>query len=77
MHNDFFKKEAFSLVDSQGNTIWEILTNSNEVTCKGNEISIEVPISYYDQLTAEGDYTFGITPNSIIVDGKMLLEQHI
>lgn len=76
-YDDFFKKEAFSLVDSQGNTIWEILTNSNEVTCKGNEISIEVPISYYDKLTAEGDYTFGITPNTILVDGKMLLEQHI
>ena len=76
-YDDFFKTESFSLVDSQGSTIWEIQPASRQVFFLGNEIRIDVPISMYDKLTKEGDYTFVITPNTILVDGRMLLEQRI
>lgn len=77
LYNDIFKNETFSLVDSEGNTIWEIGASSSLVSCAGNEINVQVPIYLYDNLTAEGDYTLVITPNTILVDGKMLPEQHI
>lgn len=76
-YDDLYRTESFSLVDSQGNQIWEIQPGSKRVYFLGNEIKIEVPISMYEKLTDEGDYTFVITPNTIIVDGRMLLEQHI
>lgn len=77
IYNDIFKNETFSLVDSEGNTIWEIGASSDMVSCVGNEIKIEVPLYLYDNLTTEGDYTFAITPNTVLMDGKMLPEQHI
>lgn len=76
-HDEFLIDEYFYLIDSQGNEIWKIRPDSKQVVFLETEIKIEIPISMYDRLTDEGDYTFVITPNTILVDGKLLTEQRI
>lgn len=79
LYEEFAKIKTISLVDSQGEKIWEIVAKSysQNISIEGNAIKLHIPIYMYDKLTSEGDYTLEIKPNTIVVDGRMLTEQHI
>ncbi|MDO5443786.1 MAG: hypothetical protein Q4G10_08955 [Bacteroidia bacterium] len=77
LYDDFFKDESISLVSSEGSTIWTVGPSSRNISVQGNVITIGLTLGMYEKLTKEGDYTLVITPNTVLVDGRFLLEQRI
>lgn len=74
---DSFGMKYFSLIDAEGNPIWMKLAQRADTSLEGNVITIQLSYSSYETLTEEGDYTFVIDPETILVDGRLLPEQRI